>query len=120
MYAIIETGGKQYRAEAGAILKLERLDGEVGDAVQFEQVLLVADGDEVEIGQPYVDGKPVQARIVEQGRRPKVIVYKYKKRKDYQKKQGHRQAFTAVQIETIGAPVEGETEVPVAEAACAG
>lgn len=117
MYAIIETGGKQYRAEPGAVLKIERLDGEVGDAVQFDQVLLVADGDEVEVGQPYLEDKPVHARILEQGRHSKVIVYKYKRRKDYQKKQGHRQSFTAVQIEAIGAPVEAEAEAPVMEAA---
>jgi large subunit ribosomal protein L21 len=119
MYAIIETGGKQYKAEPNAVLKLERLAGEVGDTVQFDKVLLVAEGDDIEVGRPYVEDKPVLARIVEHGRHPKIIIYKYKKRKDYQKKQGHRQNYTAVEIESIGPPaatVETVVESPEMEA----
>lgn len=112
MYAIIQTGGKQYKAEPGAMLKLEKLSGEVGEEIRFDEVLMVADGEEVEIGRPFVEGKSVHARIVEHGRGPKITVYKYKRRKDYSKKQGHRQDYTAVHIEGIGEPVTGIEAAP--------
>lgn len=103
MYAIVRTGGKQYQVEAGDTLRVEKLLGEVGDTVELADVLLVVDGETVRIGQPMVDGARVVARIVEQGRHKKIIVFKKKRRKGYQVKKGHRQMYTALNIETISA-----------------
>ncbi len=103
MYAIIRTGGKQYQVAAGDTLKVERIQGEVGDTIEINEVLLVADGDDVTIGQPLVDGASVTAKIAEQGRAKKILVFKKKKRKGYQVKNGHRQQYTALTIEEIAA-----------------
>jgi large subunit ribosomal protein L21 len=103
MYAVVATGGKQYRVEAGEILRIEKLDGEVGAEVAFDQVLMLADGESIKIGQPLVSGAAVKGHIVEQGKQKKIIVFKYKRRKRYRRKQGHRQMFTAVKIDTIEA-----------------
>lgn len=103
MYAIIRTGGKQYQVEAGDTLRVEKLTGEVGDTVELADVLLLVDGETVKIGQPVVDGAKVVAKIVEQGRHKKVIVFKKKRRQGYQVKKGHRQMYTALTIETISA-----------------
>ena len=102
MYAVIETGGKQYRVAAGDTVYIEKLAGEIGDAVEFDRVLLVS-GDEVSVGQPLVSGARVSGEIVEQGRDKKLIVFKLKRRKDYRRKNGHRQAFTAVKINAVTA-----------------
>jgi large subunit ribosomal protein L21 len=102
MYAVIETGGKQYRVAEGDTVYIEKLAGEIGDAVEFDRVLLVS-GDEVSIGQPLVSGARVSGEIVEQGRDKKLIVFKLKRRKDYRRKRGHRQAFTAVKINAVTA-----------------
>ncbi len=101
MYAIFKSGGKQYQAKAGEVIKLEKLPGAVGDQVVLDQVLLVAEGEQVEVGQPVLPDRAVQGRIVAQGRHRKVIVFKHKRRKDYRKKQGHRQSYTAVRIEGV-------------------
>lgn len=101
MYAIIRTGGKQYQVEAGDTLRVEKLLGEVGDTVELSEVLLLVDGEAVKIGQPMVEGAKVVAKIVEQGRHKKIIVFKKKRRKGYQVKKGHRQMYTALTIETI-------------------
>jgi large subunit ribosomal protein L21 len=101
MYAIVRTGGKQYQVAAGDKLKVEKLEGEVGETVELADVLLVADGDNVQIGAPVVDGAKVVAKIVEQGRAKKVLVFKKKRRKNYQVLRGHRQLFTALSIEQI-------------------
>jgi large subunit ribosomal protein L21 len=103
MYAIVRTGGKQYQVEAGDTLRVEKLQGEVGDTVELSDVLLVVDGEAVKIGQPVVDGAKVVAKIVEQGRHKKVLVFKKRRRKGYQVKNGHRQMYTALTIETISA-----------------
>jgi large subunit ribosomal protein L21 len=103
MYAIIGTGGKQYRVQTGDTLRVEKLDGKVGDSIAFEKVLMVSDGENVKIGQPLVDGAAVKGHIVEQGKAKKIIVFKYKRRKRYRRKQGHRQQYTAVRIEAIDA-----------------
>jgi large subunit ribosomal protein L21 len=103
MYAIIRTGGKQYQVEAGDTLRVEKLSGEVGDTVELADVLLLVDGETIKIGQPVVDGAKVVAKIVEQGRHKKVIVFKKKRRQGYQVKKGHRQMYTALTIETISA-----------------
>jgi large subunit ribosomal protein L21 len=101
MYAVVATGGKQYKIKEGEILRIEKIDGNVGDSFTFDQVLLVADSDKLTVGQPMVEGASVSARIVEQGKEKKILVFKYKRRKRYRRKQGHRQPFTAVKIDNI-------------------
>ncbi|MFZ5449603.1 MAG: 50S ribosomal protein L21 [Thermodesulfobacteriota bacterium] len=101
MYAIIQTGGKQYRVAPGDVLRVERLPGERGDEVVLDQVLLVTDGDVIQVGQPLVPNATVRTRIVQQGKGKKVLVYKKKRRKNYRRMQGHRQLFTALQIGEI-------------------
>lgn len=103
MYAIVSTGGKQYKVREGEILRIEKIPGEVGSPVSFDQVLMVGDGESVSIGRPSLEGAAVTARIVEQGKANKLIVFKYKRRKRYRRKQGHRQSFTAVKIDAITA-----------------
>ena len=103
MYAIIRTGGKQYQVAAGDRLKVEKLEGEVGSTVELQDVLLVVNGDNVSVGRPLVEGAKVSATIVEQGRQKKIIVFKKKNRKGYQVKRGHRQFYTALNIDTITA-----------------
>ncbi len=101
MYAVVATGGKQYRVEEGDILRVEKLVGDVGSQVAFDKVLIFSNGEDVKIGQPEVDGVTVHGQIVAQGKSKKVIVFKYKRRKRYRRKQGHRQLFTAVRIDRI-------------------
>lgn len=103
MYAIIRTGGKQYQVAAGDCLRVEKLAGEAGDTVEIDDVLLVADGDDVKVGKPVVDGAKVTASIVEQGKAKKIVVFKKKRRKGYRLKQGHRQQYTALEIKEISA-----------------
>ncbi len=103
MYAIIRTGGKQYQVAAGDTLRVEKLQGEVGDTVELSDVLLVADGEDVKVGKPVVEGAKVVAKIAEQGKAKKVLVFKKKKRKGYRVLRGHRQMFTALSIEEISA-----------------
>ncbi len=102
MYAIIATGGKQYKVSEGDIINVEKLDVEAGDTVTFDQVFAVSDN-EMKVGSPFVDGASVTASVMEQGRGKKVIVYKYKRKTGYHKKNGHRQAYTKVKIEKINA-----------------
>ena len=100
MYAIIATGGKQYKVSEGDKVRVERLEGEVGSSVEFDQVLLIG-GDAAKIGNPTVDGAKVTGEITAQARAKKVIVYKYKPKKGYHKKNGHRQYYTEVEIKSI-------------------
>ena len=102
MYAIFKAGGKQYEAKPGQIVKMEKISGQVGENVTLDEVLLFSEGDQLRIGRPLVEGVAVKATIIEQGRMPKIIIFKHKRRKDYRKKQGHRQDFTAVRVENIG------------------
>ncbi len=101
MYAVVETGGKQYKVSEGDVLFVEKLEGEAGDSVELDKVLLVSDGSDVKVGKPYVEGAKVSASIEEQGKSKKIIVYKFKAKKDYRKKQGHRQPFTKIKISKI-------------------
>ena len=101
MYAIIESGGKQYRVEPGAVLALERIPGEVGSQVELDRVLLLSDGSTVKIGQPTVAGAKVISQIVAHTRGDKIDVFKFKKRKKYRRKTGHRQEQTRVRIAEI-------------------
>ncbi len=102
MYAIIETGGKQYKVSEGDVLFIEKIDTEAGETVKFDKVLAVG-GDKTVIGTPTVDGASVDAKVAEHGKAKKVIVFKYKPKKGYKKKQGHRQPYTKVVIEKINA-----------------
>jgi large subunit ribosomal protein L21 len=101
MYAVIETGGKQYRVEPGATVLVETLPGDTGDAIEFDRVLLISTDDAVAVGRPVVQGARVTGTIVEQGLGPKLTVYKFKRRKNYRKRNGHRQPFTAVAIKQV-------------------
>ncbi|MBS1220963.1 MAG: ribosomal protein [Proteobacteria bacterium] len=98
MYAVIKTGGKQYRVAEGETLKVEKLDVEEGAAMEFDQVLMIADGDQIQVGAPYVEGARVTATVQSQGRGPKVLIVKFRRRKHYRKTQGHRQSYTELKI----------------------
>ncbi len=101
MYAVIETGGKQYRVQEGDVITVEKLNAEAGDKVTFDKVLLMSDGKDVKVGTPYLDAA-VSGSVVENGKGKKVIIFKYKAKKDYRKKQGHRQPYTMVKIDSLG------------------
>lgn len=102
MYAIIETGGKQYRVTEGDVINIEKLMVWPGDEVVFDNVLILGDGNAVQIGTPYVEAAQVFGKVVENGKGQKVIIFKYKSKKDYRKKQGHRQPYTMVEITGMG------------------
>jgi large subunit ribosomal protein L21 len=116
MYAVFSTGGKQYRATTGDIIKVEKLDAERGATIELDRVLMIGEGEEVKIGAPYLSGSKVTARIVEHGRGEKVKIVKFKRRKNYLKRQGHRQYFTALEITGIEAPTAGAKKEPEAVA----
>lgn len=101
MYAIIETGGKQFRVAEGDEIRVEKLAAEVGDEVEFDRVLAVVDSDNTNFGTPLVEGAVVKATVLEQAKADKVIIFKYLAKKDHRKKKGHRQPYTAVKIESI-------------------
>lgn len=103
MYAIIKNGGKQYRVEEGQIIKVEKLPVSENDTVEFDQVLSVVDGDNTKFGQPFVEGAKVTGKVIEQGKDKKIIVFKYKPKKRYRRKTGHRQPYTRVLVEKIEA-----------------
>ena len=103
MYAIIKTGGKQYRVEEGRIVKVEKLPVEVGETVEFDQVLSLVDDNDAKFGEPILEGARVTGKVIEQGKDKKVIVFKYRRKKRYRKKTGHRQPYTRVLIEKIEA-----------------
>jgi large subunit ribosomal protein L21 len=103
VYAVIEAGGKQHKVTEGEILRVEKIDAEVGTEITFDKVMMVKKDDTVMIGKPYVDNASVTAEIVEQGKHKKIIVFKYKRKKNYQRKKGHRQQYTALQIKAIAA-----------------
>lgn len=103
MYAIIKTGGKQYRVKEGDTLAIERLEGEKGETVVFDEVLLISGDDAIQLGRPLVEGAKVSGTIVEQGRGRKIVIFKYRRRKNYRLKKGHRQYFTRVRVDSIAA-----------------
>lgn len=103
MYAVIRTGGKQYRVEEGDVVKIEKIDGERGSELTFDDVLLVGNDDETHVGTPTVAGASVNGTIVEQDRDKKIVVFKFRRRKNYIRKQGHRQSYTRVRINGIAA-----------------
>ncbi|TES92498.1 MAG: 50S ribosomal protein L21 [Desulfobacteraceae bacterium] len=103
MYAIVNTGGKQYKIQQGDVLRVEKIPGEVGSPVSFDKVLMFSDGENVNIGRPVLDNVAVKGHIVEQGKGKKIIVFKYKRRKRYRRRLGHRQQYTAIKIDSIEA-----------------
>ena len=103
MYAVIETGGKQYRVQEGDVLKVEKIEANVGDTVTIDRVLLVAQDGAVKVGSPLVDGAKAMLKVVEHGKGEKIIVFKYKAKKNYRRKQGHRQPYTKVRVEALQA-----------------
>ena len=103
MYAVIVTGGKQYKVAEGEFLKIEKLDVPVGEAISFDRVLLIGNGEDVKIGAPVVEGAKVTAEVIDQGRHDKVTIIKFRRRKHSMKRQGHRQWFTEVKITRIQA-----------------
>lgn len=103
MYAVIKTGGKQYKVQEGETLRVEKLEGETGSKIEFNDVLLYSDGENVKLGAPTIENAVVSAEIVEQAKAKKVLVFKYKRRKGYRKMKGHRQHYTAVKIGAITA-----------------
>ena len=107
MYAVISSGGKQYRVAEGETLRVEKLEGGAGSKVTFGPLLFADDGGGVQIGQPTVKGVTVEAEIVDQGLAKKIIIFKYKRRKSYRRKQGHRQPYTALKITAIRAGAKG-------------
>ena len=103
MYAIIETGGKQFKVSEGDVVYIEKLDVNENDAIKFDRVLVCGDEGNVKIGTPYVDGASVEAKVVKNGKGRKIMIFKYNAKKNYRKRQGHRQPYTKVQIEKIHA-----------------
>ena len=103
MYAVIVTGGKQYKVSEGDVLFIEKLEAEEGAAVTFDQVLMTGDGEDVKVGAPTVDGASVEAKVVKNGKGKKINVFKMKRKKNYRRKKGHRQPFTKVEITKINA-----------------
>ena len=101
MFAIIETGGKQYKVQEGDVIFVEKLAGEENSAIVFDKVIAVGDGSDIKVGAPYIAEAKVEATLIKSGKAPKVIVYKMKPKKNYRRKQGHRQPYTKVQITSI-------------------
>ena len=103
MYAVFKTGGKQYRATTGDVLKVEKIEAEKGATLELDKVLMVGEGEDVKIGTPYIEGGKVTAMVIDHGRRDKIKVVKFKRRKSYHKTMGHRQHFTQLEITGIDA-----------------
>ena len=116
MYAIIESCGKQYKVAQGDVVFFEKLDAEEGKKVTFDNVVLVADGEKIEIGNPCVKGFKVEGKVVAHGKGKKIIVFKYKAKKNYKRKQGHRQPYTKVEITAIKKPAAKKTAAKAEEA----
>ncbi|MEA4987886.1 MAG: 50S ribosomal protein L21 [Anaerovorax sp.] len=113
MYAVIETGGKQYRVQPGDVISVEKLNVEAGAKVDFDRILLASDGTALEIGTPVVEAAKVSGTVVENGKGKKVIIFKYKSKKDFRKKQGHRQPYTMIKIDEVS--VNGKSEKAAAQ-----
>ena len=110
MYAIVQTGGKQYRISEGDVICVEKLNAEAGSVVSLDEVLVIGSEDGIKVGKPYVEGASIKADVVENGKGEKLVIFKYKAKKDYRKKQGHRQPYTKLQIKEIA--FEGKKAAP--------
>ena len=117
MYAVIETGGKQYRVSEGDVITVERLNVEDGANVELDKVLILGEGNDIKVGTPYIDGAKIMGRVVENGKAKKVVIYKYKSKKDYRKKQGHRQPYTMIEILSLDGKAPVKKSAPKAEEA---
>ena len=117
MYAVVSSGGKQYRVEAGSTLTLERLDGEPGASFTFDRVLLIGDGDDVTVGTPVVPGATVSATVLGQALGPKLVIFKFKQKVKYRRRTGHRQHLTRVRIDEIHPTASRKAAAPVEKAA---
>lgn len=115
MFAIVETGGKQYRVQEGDVITVEKLNVEAGEKIVFDKVLMLSDGETIKVGAPYVESCNVTGTVVENGKGPKVIIFKYKAKKDYRKKQGHRQPYTMIKIDKVSARKARKTVAKAAE-----
>ncbi|HHY76769.1 MAG TPA: 50S ribosomal protein L21 [Firmicutes bacterium] len=101
MYAIVETGGKQYKVSPGDVVRLEKLPGTRGDTLVFDKVLAVSDGGSLRVGNPYLEGTTVKATILRQGKARKILVFKYRSKTNYRRRYGHRQPFTEVRVDAV-------------------
>jgi len=101
MYAMVEIKGKQYKAEEGALLRVEKVQAQAGDVVEFNSVLMIRKDDDIQLGSPYVKGASLKAVVEDHGREKKIIVFKYKRRKNYKRKYGHRQAYSLLRVKEI-------------------
>ena len=117
MYAIVETGGKQYRVEEGLVLKVERLEADAGSSVTLDKVLALGQGQDMAFGQPYVSGASVACEVLEHGRGKKIVVFKKRRRQDSRKKQGHRQDYTALKVTAINGQAGAAQAAPAETAA---
>ncbi|HHW28354.1 MAG TPA: 50S ribosomal protein L21 [Syntrophomonadaceae bacterium] len=109
MFAIVETGGKQYKVSKGTVLRVEKLEAAVGDEVVFDRVLAVDMDGDFQVGTPYLPGAQVKAKVLDQGKAKKILVFKYKPKKNYRRRKGHRQLFTEVIVEDISLGSQAET-----------
>ena len=103
MYAVVQTGGKQYKVAVGETVDVEHVHADVGDTVTLDEVLMIADGEDVQVGKPFIEGAKVSATVLVQGKGRKVVIFKYRPKQRYRRKKGHRQAFTRLQIAEIKA-----------------
>lgn len=117
MYAVIETGGKQYRVSEGDVITVEKLNVEDGANVELDKVLILGEGNDIKVGTPYIDGAKIMGRVVENGKAKKVVIFKYKSKKDYRKKQGHRQPYTMIEILSLDGKAPVKKSAPKAEEA---
>ena len=117
MYAIVETGGKQYQVEEGRYVDIEKLEGDVDSKVTFDNIVMIVNGKKSKVGQPYVSGASVEGKILKQDKAKKIIVFKQRPKKGYRKKQGHRQEFTRVMISKIRTTAKKSAKEETAEAA---
>lgn len=101
LYAIVETGGKQYKVSPGNVVRVEKIEGERGNTCVFDKVLAISDGESLRVGKPYIEGVSVRGTIIRQGKSRKIVVFKYKAKTNYRKRRGHRQHFTEIRIESI-------------------
>ena len=115
MYAVIETGGKQYRVAEGDVVTVEKLNVEAGDMVKFDKVLALSDEEGIKVGTPYIEGAAVEGKVLENGKGKKVVIFKYKNKKDYRKKQGHRQPYTMVEITSLTGKADAEAPAEAPE-----